>query len=87
MKNCTCKPEKTCLNSAMEDLDLAMDRSWRIDQIVFLGLGYAAIAAKRRSSVLIKAKGLTIEEAVLALAEMIRADLPSSRSSKETSQR
>jgi hypothetical protein len=80
MKDCACNKTSPCLNAAMAEIDEALDSAWRLDHIAFLGLGYAATAVRRRSNVQVRAKGLTIVEAIMGLAEAVRGEEAAIRS-------
>ena len=74
MKDCACDKKSPCLNAAMAEIEDALGMSWRLDQIVFLGLGYAATAVRRKSNAQLRAKGITLEESITALAALVRAE-------------
>ena len=74
MKDCACDKKSPCLNAAMLEIDDALGLSWRLDQIAFLGLGYAATAVRRKSNAQLRAKGITLEESITALAALVRAE-------------
>lgn len=80
MKDCACDKNSPCLNAAMAAIDDALDSAWRLDHIAFLGLGYAATAVRRRSNVQARAKGLTIADAIMGLAEAVRDEEAAIRS-------
>lgn len=80
MENCACSKNEPCLNAAMAEIDDALDSAWRLDQVAFLGLGYAATAVRRRSNIQVRAKGLTISEAILGLAAAVREEEAAIRS-------
>jgi hypothetical protein len=64
----------------MAEIDDALDSAWRLDHVAFLGLGYAATAVRRRSNIQVRAKGLTISEAILGLAAAVREEEAAIRS-------
>ena len=74
MKNCNCTETAPCLNVAMAEIEDALGLSWRLDQIAFLGLGYAATAVRRKSNAQLRAKGITLGESITALAALVRAE-------------
>lgn len=74
MKNCNCTEKEPCLNAAMAEIDDALGLAWRLDQIAFLGLGYAATAVRRKSNAQLRAKGLTLADAIIALASLVREE-------------
>jgi len=74
MKDCACDKKSPCLNAAMAEIEDALGMSWRLDQVVFLGLGYAATAVRRKSNAQLRAKGITLEESITALAALVRAE-------------
>ena len=74
MKDCACDKKGPCLNAAMAEIEDALGMSWRLDQIAFLGLGYAATAVRRKSNAQLRAKGITLEESITALAALVRAE-------------
>lgn len=74
MNKCNCRESEPCLNAAMAEIDDALGLAWRLDQVVFLGLGYAATAVRRKSNVQLRAKGITLAEAIVALAAVVREE-------------
>ena len=74
MKNCNCTEIAPCLNAAMAEIEDAFGLSWRLEQIAFLGLGYAATAVRRKSNAQLRAKGITLEESITALAALVKAE-------------